>query len=442
MKKLTIFLVCMGACLSSCIKNDDDHLLQVPDENIAIEEDGIRSYEEALNIAEEAIDKYYGEATRSGQKRRIIANEGQCITRKATRSGETSDEPIMYIFNNEDNEGFTIVAANENVSPIIAVTESGNYTYGEPTGVEPFDLFMEQAVEQYSLIIPTEPIIPTPMPEQQIIDTVLNINNRVDPLLLTRWGQEGIFGKYCSNGMSGCNITAAVQIMAYHQYPETITITYDGTNRLFPLSWTSMLRHTSRSQGVELPTGEYVCYCGCAYNSIATIMREIGARTGTEYKPDGSYTSPRNRYNLMRALGYSSAIFATYIDMSSYKQIIYNNLDAGNPMIIGGSQETEPGHSWVLDGYSREELKIDYYVYNNYVITPGVQHPEYILDHTVERTNIMLHFNWGWNGICDGWYNFGCFDIRYPVEYDYNGSSVERDYAYDHHLMYNIYPNY
>ena len=439
MKKLTIFLVCMGACLSSCIKNDDDHLLQVPDENIAIEEDGIRSYEEALNIAEEAIDKYYGEATRSGQKRRIIANEGQCVTRKATRSGEASDEPIMYIFNNEDNEGFTIVAANENVSPIIAVTESGNYTYGEPTGVEPFDLFMEQAIEQYSLIVPPiGPITPQPIP-LPFIDTVIYRVQQVEPLLVTNWGQNGIYGKYCPNGLSGCSNTAAVQIMAYHQYPETITITYDGTNRLFPLSWTSMLRHTSRSLGFKDSNYEYACNCGCAYNSIATIMREIGKRANTRYLDGKSPADEGAICNVLRSLGYSDATHVENIDLSQYKYRIYDNLTESNPIFISGFEDYETGHAWVIDGYDWDEVKIDYYIPNQAVIIPGIPHPDYVLDHSVERSNILLHFNWGWYGLYNGWYNFGCLNVSEAVEYDYNDIGYDpTNYNLLVNLVYNI----
>ena len=39
----------------------------------------------------------------------------------------------MYVFNFENNDGFSVIAANRAVDPVLAVAEKGNYTYGEPT---------------------------------------------------------------------------------------------------------------------------------------------------------------------------------------------------------------------------------------------------------------------------------------------------------------------
>ena len=100
----------------------------MPQQNQSIElaDSNTRSYDEALAIAEDALILLESNETRSTTKRVIKRNEGQTVMRPVTRGSETQEEPIMYVFNNEDNQGFTIVAADRSQQPLIAVTEYGN----------------------------------------------------------------------------------------------------------------------------------------------------------------------------------------------------------------------------------------------------------------------------------------------------------------------------
>ena len=133
MKKFYLLLATVAVAATSCQK--DVVYNDTPQQNQSIElvNSNTRSYEEALAIAEDAITLLEGDDTRSTTKRVIKRNEGQIVMRPVTRGGEASEEPMMYVFNNEDNQGFTIVAADRSQQPLIAVTEYGNYTYGEST---------------------------------------------------------------------------------------------------------------------------------------------------------------------------------------------------------------------------------------------------------------------------------------------------------------------
>mgnify|MGYP002512367603 FL=1 len=158
MKKFYLLLATVAVAATSCQK--DVVYNDTPQQNQSIElvNSNTRSYEEALAIAEDAITLLEGDDTRSTTKRVIKRNEGQTVMRPVTRGSEMSEEPIMYVFNNEDNQGFTVVAADRSQQPLIAVTEYGNYTYGEPTGVEPFDLLMED-VANTLVVVPEIPSI-------------------------------------------------------------------------------------------------------------------------------------------------------------------------------------------------------------------------------------------------------------------------------------------
>ena len=142
---LAVVVVAAASCQKDFVYNDNVK------EKESVELTATRSYDEALKIAEDALSLLDGIETRSGKKRVIKSAEGQTVMRPVTRGSETTEEPIMYVFNNENDEGFTIVAADRSQQPLIAVTEQGNYTYGEPTGVEPFDLLMEDVATTLSI---------------------------------------------------------------------------------------------------------------------------------------------------------------------------------------------------------------------------------------------------------------------------------------------------
>ena len=142
MKRLLLSWTVVAVAATSCQKEVVYNDTPVQNQSVELVNSCTRSYDEALAIAEDALKLLEGEETRSTTRRVIKRNEGQTVKRPVTRGSETSDEPIMYVFNNEDNQGFTIVAADRSRDPLIAVTELGSYTYGEPTGVEAFDAYM------------------------------------------------------------------------------------------------------------------------------------------------------------------------------------------------------------------------------------------------------------------------------------------------------------
>lgn len=98
----------------------------------------IRSVSEAYSIASSAIALLNDtDWTKSTNERTIISTQTLSVPTKAS-----SQDTILYVFNFSDKRGFSIVAADRNIPPLLAITESGHYSIGEPTGVEPFDLYI------------------------------------------------------------------------------------------------------------------------------------------------------------------------------------------------------------------------------------------------------------------------------------------------------------
>ena len=139
-------------CVVSCAKIDDESSAVAPEQparpTVLLP---TRSYEEALSLARKSIALVDRGQTRSATARSIRSERGQCVTTPSTRSGAGSDT-LMYVFNFEDNDGFSVIAANRAVDPVLAVAEKGNYTYGEPTGVENFDFYMDAMAQSLAVI--------------------------------------------------------------------------------------------------------------------------------------------------------------------------------------------------------------------------------------------------------------------------------------------------
>ena len=442
MRKFYYLLAVLAVATTSCQQEVTYTRTQPETQNSEIADPQTRSYEEALAIAEEALKLVDGEDTRSSNHRVIKRNEGQTVMRPVTRGGETTEEPIMYIFNNENDEGFTVVAANRGVEPLIAVTERGNYTYGEPTGVEPFDKYMDDVVETYStivhppIILPDDPIVPTPKPS--IYVEHIDIHEVVEPLLSTKWGQRGIYGEFFSNHLSGCTITAVGQVMAYHHHPHYITITYDGSNQRIHLDWTEILKHKT---GTE--QNDTTCMNN-THTIIGKFLKELAHRSGAKSTSKGTSAFLSDTQPVLDVWGYNRGTVQNINGTSSIFHTIKNNLNDDKPVCISGYHNSNitNGHTWVIDGYHySSEGYVEYTLNPDYNMNDPFSGPEYIVTSNNVETIRLLHYNWGWDGICDGWFTLNCFDMDNAVEFDREtGNSSSSNWMYGLNVLYDIYP--
>ena len=53
---------------------------------------------------------------------------------------------------------------------------------------------------------------------------------------------------------------------------------------------------------------------------------------------------------------------------------------------------------------------------------------------------MMLHCNWGYAGRCNGWFNYGDFNLADAVEYDNNtGNNITYNFYNDFAIIYDIF---
>lgn len=443
MRRFLLFLTA-AAALSSCstadtaeiLTADSAHELQAPAPS-----GRTRSYGEALEIARRSIEIVDGTAvTRAGKARTI--RDGRCVTRQSTRNdGIGQTDTLVYVFNFDDNAGFSIIAANRCVSPILVVTEQGNYEYGQPTGIEGFDNYMDSMTAELSGITEA-PMIPAIIFEYS--ETEIIREDKVEPLCTTKWNQDGVFGAYCSNGVAGCTSIANAQIMAYWEYPDSITTTYTDKNSNVKTSSdvdNPNAQHMNETFYIPwniIKPHESVCpLMKCINNhwKISALLRQIGEWNRSVYFTDPTdesknYTSATNWRNPLTSTGYT--IEKYLLDGFDWNYVC-SDLDNHRPLMIGG--RAERGHDWIIDGYIDKEEKTTYYEFDHYEFVGKLVIPHYNITSVVESQQQLVHFNWGWGGECDGYFAIGGgFKTTEGVQYD-TDETIVHDYNF---LQYSI----
>ena len=352
--------------------------------------------------------------------RKLNLKDGVKAFRKAgTRSGEANsdNDTLLYVFNFEDNQGFSIVSASRHTDGLIAVVEEGCYDPDVPTGNPGFDTYMDMAkayvaykdkegAEKETLLTKAT-TRQNPM-YNHVYDTVYYQN--IAPKVTVRWGQEYRMGQYCPNYYSGCGPTAAAQIMSYYQYPYARSLTYSGadvTNTAFAWSYMCNSSHT---------------YADHTYNwdnydkQIGRLARQLGQEAGAIYHTDGSGTSTviTDMRATMMSWGYNAGSISDY----SYSNVdntyvIGTLLGAGKLIYMRGSNSDGKGHAWVIDGCkyvkAYERIMISYDGINWSVFQEVATHRTY-----------HNHINWGWNGAGNGYFYSNVLNAYNAIQNDSN----------------------
>ena len=112
---------------------------------------------------------------------------------------------------------------------------------------------------------------------------------------------------------------------------------------------------------------------------IATLLQAVGAAVEMDYKIDSSgSTDALALKGLISYLGYDSDMFfaepENYTD-AQWHQMLQRELSEGRPVYYTGQGGLQAGHAFVIDGFKTAEDSTKYY-----------------------------HVNWGWDGLCNGYY--------------------------------------
>ncbi len=313
---------------------------------------------------------------------------------------------LYYIFNDENDGGFVLVAGDKRVEPILGYSTEGKFdTIDMPDNLRYWLKGYEEEIN-YAIANFEEST-------QEIAEKwdgyIKNIPTKtrktivVGPLVQTKWGQGSPYNNLCpydynagQRAVTGCVATAMAQIMKYWGYPivgngshsythsdyGTLSANFANTN----YKWSSMPNTlTNSSSSVEK-------------EAVATLMYHCGVAVEMDYSPteSGAYTiatwlqqlmgetdavTALNNYFRYTAEGYERSDYTA----TSWISLLKNELNNARPILYSGSGN-DGGHAFVCDGYN---------------------------------DNDQFHFNWGWNGQGDGYFLTNALNVG---NYNFNSS--------------------
>lgn len=284
---------------------------------------------------------------------------------------------LYYVFN--INNGYIIVTADDRIQPIIAYSFTS--AYSEENQPPVFQWWMDNVQGQIlsalnDNIIPTEEIKATwhKYLDNNFIPIISK--DEVTPLMYLHWGQGCYYNEDfpedengpCNHTYVGCVATAMAQIIKHYNFPKQGTGTH-GYNSTYGwlevdfgntyYDWTSM---SYKLESHNTAVAELAYHSAV---SINTIFLQGGS---------GAFDFDM-RDALVNYFNYSED--AQFILRDNYSgdwlALLRNELDANRPVLYGGADSTYyAGHTLVCDGY---------------------------------QDSTFFHFNWGWDGQFDGYFN-------------------------------------
>ena len=405
--KKTLILLSTALAFGACTSEPELVLPDTTPVAQTTEPGGLRSVEEAIDIASRAMTSLYPATVESRTLTRHASPEKTAIvTGASSRAGET--DTLLYVVNFDDNKGYAIITAHPSDDDVLAVVGSGSYDPEQGTENPGLNLFMERAVAYSSTII--IPPFEKDVPPKMVIDTLMyyHCNSRLGDL---SWGVNGIYGMYAPNNIAGCAPSAIATMVTYFNWFENqipvMNYTYPAADiKSEKMDWAQLYSH-KYVDTYDKVTGTWR-YHRCfqkdpeaSHKTIARLMRQIGHDAGSIYGLSKTSTTLEQARNVI--VKYLPELDVTPIKDFDSKYVT-SVLDRGFVFLMAFNS-TEP-HMWLGTAYDLLKVRIRGYEwdYTNKV---------YVLRQDEEKYYSMTYMHWGWNGLDDGWFNDNVFKTRY-----------------------------
>lgn len=298
-------------------------------------------------------------------------------------------QAAFYVFTLQP-KGFVIVSADDRAKPILGYSTESVFSAEEiADGLESF--FTNYRAGFSQMMAAQEPRTEEAVSDWNRLAATGKINDdkitrEVPRMVTTLWNQSALYNDLCpvdpagpnNHVYAGCVATAMAQIINFWQWPQSgrdvctyscfpygdLFVDFENTHYHYELM-PAFLDWTSRPEEVR---------------AVAELQYHAGVSVDMGYSPEGSGAySPSVINALMHYFRYegSSMRFEqkNWYTNSDWDNMLRENLDEGMPLYYAASGSAG-GHAFVCDGYD---------------------------------DNNMFHFNWGWQGLDNGYYAINAF---------------------------------
>ena len=308
-------------------------------------------------------------ATQSAAHRAPVAAQ---LSLAYQAQNETAQLADYYVFNYDNQAGYIIIAADDQVSPVLGYVDNGNFDINNiPDNMR---AWLQGYQDELNHI----------RSHSQEPRRAQTLTTSVAPLLRTLWNQSAPYNNQCPTytlnnetypTYTGCVATATAQIMNHHKWPQSGTGSHSYTNNVGGAGNQTISRDFAHAYNWDLMLNSYTESSPTAnINAVATLMADIGCAVEMNYKSDASGAASHNVPAALKTyFGYDAdmtIISRNAFSINEWESILRAELDARRPVYYSGSA-TSGGHAFVVDGYNSDG---------------------------------MFHINWGWGGNSDGYF--------------------------------------
>lgn len=305
----------------------------------------------------------------------------------------TRGEACFYVFN-VGNEGFVMVSADDVYRPIVGYSDEGAF---DAQNINPeLNYMLNELISYRSGKLTGEPAPAVASEWNQVTTrgTLVSRNGGRGGFYLcsTKWNQDYPYNYYCpaaSGGpgghvYAGCVAAAMSQVMKFWDHPEKGTGSH-SYNYYVPGAgsgpWSANFGETVYDWD-NMPVTINSNSPQEQIDAVATLMYHCAVSVDMMWAIDGSGAYSQDvPTRISQYFSYTNQAVLRSRDSYSYSdwaQMLKESFDVGWPLYYSG-QGTDGGHAFVCDGYNDADL---------------------------------FHYNWGWGGSGDGWFDFDQIDYN------------------------------
>lgn len=311
----------------------------------------------SLETAKKTAEKFYGVQLQKAAVKSLPALS--CVYPKNTKG---SDFVPYYIFNAEKEQGFVIVAGDDNAtSLILGYSDKGSFqTENMPDNLKFWLGFYEEGVRNAAArggsgnMQAKSGFTKAEVVKAPLLDSI-------------QYNQDAPYNDLCpidpSTGlrsMTGCVATALASIARYYEYPkhgqDSISYTSNGLRLSMNFAkntydWENMLKDYN---------GRLSQYTEVQRNAVAMLMRDMGYAVQMSYgsNASGAHRDPTT-FGIVQYMGFDSILNyrerMDYDDDDEWIAVLKDNLDNDLPVYYTG-QGDGGGHAFICDGYNEDDF--------------------------------------------------------------------------------------
>ena len=302
------------------------------------------------------------------------------LSRLNSPNSPTENAAPYYVFNRGNQEGFIIVAGDDEVAEtILGYCYSGSFIYDEmPPNMLSWLNGYAKEIEAFQARTSTTDYQPSAIHR-------VPTHPAISQLMTSKWSQGDPYNQECpeyftlGRSVTGCVATAYAQILYYHrskmvtetqaampaydtwtEHPTYGHLHVEGIPAGSPIDWDHMIdSYGGNATGLQKKAvAQLMHYCGVAVNMDYT--------NGASGAQSSAVADALKNY-----FGFGNSVKYVYgLSDDEWDQVIYNELANHRPVYISGA-DADMGHAFVCDGYDG---------------------------------NRRYHINWGWGGTSDDYY--------------------------------------